>query len=564
MTMLLATGSVDFLQLGIGLFGGLGLFLFGMHQMASGLKAAAGTSMKQLLARLTTNRFLAVFTGALVTAVIQSSSVTTVLVVGFVSAGVMTFAQSVGVIMGANIGTTVTAQIVAFDVAQLAWLMVGCGFAVESLARRKGLQHYGMMLLGLGLLFLGMEQMSNAAEPLREYDPFIQMMKQVSNPLWGILLGAIFTAVIQSSSATTGLVIVLASQGFLTLEGGIALAIGANVGTCVTALLASVGKPVGAVRAAAVHIQFNLLGAAIWYAFIPELAELARAISPSFESLDGMRQLAAETPRQIANANTIFNVANVLLMIGFTTPLARFTMRLIPDRPQPKPARIEPKYLEPLYLESPSMALDQVQRELQHMGQILVTTLDAAPSAVIQGGRQQLQAIAKSDSDVDHLHAEVLKYLRSIARDQMQPSDTARLSDLIAVANQLESIGDITARDLVTQGLHRLEADLTMSEETQRAFRPLVSAVVDSLRNALAALESGDMQLAQNVIDRKAQVRSLARAATDHLGRRLLADEPNRVELFRLETEVVGQSQRLFYHTLQIANTVLAGNHSAR
>jgi phosphate:Na+ symporter len=218
-------------------WGGLRLFLYGMHRMADGLKAAAGDGMKRLLARLTSNRFTAAITGAIVTAVIQSSSVTTVLVVGFVSAGLMSLSQSVGVIMGANVGTTITAQIVAFKVTKYAWLMIALGFAMNSIAKRNQYRHYGLMILGLGMLFVGMEQMSVATNPLRTYEPFIELMQKMDNPLWGIFLGALFTAVVQSSSATTGIVIMLASQGFLSLEGGIALTIGANVGTCFTAVL---------------------------------------------------------------------------------------------------------------------------------------------------------------------------------------------------------------------------------------------------------------------------------------------------------------------------------------
>lgn len=556
MPALFASNSVDLLDLTIGLVGGLGLFLFGMHQMADGLKAAAGAGMKHLLARLTTNRFTAAITGAIVTAIIQSSSVTTVLVVGFVSAGLMSVPQSIGVIMGANVGTTVTAQIVAFNVTQLAWLMVAFGFALRSFAKRKQPQHYGMMLLGLGLLFLGMEQMSHAAEPLRDYEPFIQMMKRMDNPLWGILLGALFTAVIQSSSATTGIVIVLASQGFLTLDGGIALAIGANVGTCVTAILAAIGKPVEAVRAAVVHVLFNLVGAMVWFAFIPQLADVARAISPSFETLEGVGRLAAETPRQIANANTIFNVANVLVLIWFTTPIARFTMRLLPSRPQPGPDQLAPEYLQQIYLDTPSLALDRVQLELQHMGKVLIRLLEQAPAVVINGSEEQLQEIASIDAGIDKLHTAILKYLRSIAVDEMTKSETGRLAELIAVANQLENIGDIVARDLVAQGHHRLDADLRFSEGTQAAFLPLGQAVVVALRDSLTALQDDNIELAREVVSRKASIQNYAQQAMDHLGKRLLADEPHRVALFRMESELVSQAQRLYYHAKQIAKIV--------
>ncbi len=293
--MLLAAAELDLVGLTIGLCGGLALFLYGMHELSDGLQAAAGERMKALLGKVTSNRFVAALTGAIVTAVIQSSSVTTVLVVGFVSAGLMSLTQSVGVIMGANVGTTITAQLVAFQVTQLAWLMVAVGFALASLSRRDQFRHSGTMLLGLGLLFLGLDQMSSATSPLQTYPLFLQLLRTLNHPVSGILIGAVFTALVQSSSATTGVVVMLASQGFLSLEAGIALAIGANIGTCVTAVVAAIGKPVDAVRVAVVHVLFNVLGALLWVGFIDQLADLARQISPAAVELQGIQRAAAET-----------------------------------------------------------------------------------------------------------------------------------------------------------------------------------------------------------------------------------------------------------------------------
>jgi len=269
------------LQLGAlltGLGGGLALFLYGMRKMTESLKTVAGGGMKSLLAKLTTNRFTAALAGILITAVIQSSSVTTVLVVGFISAGLMTLSQSIGVILGASVGTTITAQIIAFKVTQYALLFIAVGFLMELTARKEAVKHYGIMLMGLGLLFFGMELMSQATYPLRSYAPFIELMQSMKNPLYGILIGTLFTAVVQSSSATTGVVIVLAGQGFISLDAGIALVFGANVGTCITALLATIGKPREAVRAAVVHVVYKVLGVLIWLAFIPQLAEVVRPI----------------------------------------------------------------------------------------------------------------------------------------------------------------------------------------------------------------------------------------------------------------------------------------------
>ena len=277
-----ASGSdIEWFDMGMKLLGGLALFLFGMEQMADSLKAVAGERMKLILAKLTTNRFMGAVTGAFVTAIIQSSSVTTVLVVGFITAGLMSMAQSVGVIMGANIGTTITAQIVAFKVTKFALLMVAAGFGMLFASKQEKIKQYGGMLMGLGLVFFGMSVMSDAMSPLRSYQPFLDLMTRMDNPLIGILVAAGFTGLIQSSSATTGIVIVMATQGFISLEAGIALAFGANIGTCVTAMLAAIGKPREAVRAAAVHVLFNVFGVLLWVGLIPHLAEVVTWLSPA-------------------------------------------------------------------------------------------------------------------------------------------------------------------------------------------------------------------------------------------------------------------------------------------
>ncbi len=321
---------IEFGALITGLGGGLALFLFGIRQMTESLKIVAGSSMKGLLARLTANRFTAALAGAIITAVIQSSSVTTVLVVGFVSAGLLTLSQSIGVIIGANVGTTITAQIIAFNVYQYGLLMIAIGFLTDVVAKSEKIKQWGIVLMGLGLIFFGMELMSNATGPLRQWPPFIDAMQNMRNPLLSILFGLIFTAIVQSSSATTGIVIVLASQGLISLESGIGLVFGANIGTCVTAIISAFGRPREAVQAAWIHVVFNIGGVLLWMFFIPQFAQLARGISPSANYLEGSARLAADTPRQIANAHTLFNVGNTFLFIWFTGPLAKLVDRIVP------------------------------------------------------------------------------------------------------------------------------------------------------------------------------------------------------------------------------------------
>jgi phosphate:Na+ symporter len=335
--------GINWWNMGMHLFGGLAIFLFGMEQMASALKKVAGDRMKTILAKLTTNRFMGVLTGAFVTAIIQSSSVTTVMLVGFVTAGLMSLSQAVGVIFGANIGTTVTAQIVAFKVTHYALLLVAVGFVLIFTSKKDRTKQYGALIMGLGLIFFGLGIMSSAMKPLRSFEPFLQLMRDVSAPALGILIAAVFTGLIQSSSATTGVVIAMASQGLISLEGGIALIMGANIGTCVTAGLAAIGKPREAVRVAVAHVTFNVAGVAVMVWFIPVLADVVRTISPVADDLSGIDRLAAETPRQIANAHTVFNVLFSLLFLPLAGLVARFCERVVPDRPVVEPTVIKPK-----------------------------------------------------------------------------------------------------------------------------------------------------------------------------------------------------------------------------
>jgi phosphate:Na+ symporter len=341
----------------IALFGGLAVFLFGMERMSESLEAVAGERMKSVLRRFTRNRVSAAITGTVVTAVIQSSSVTTVLVVGFVSAGLMSMTQSIGIIMGANMGTTVTAQLVAFDVTRFALPGLAVGFALRFFARSARQRLYGEMMMGVGFLFLGMATMSQGMTPLRAHPPFLDLMKAMEQPLLAILVAAAFTALVQSSSATTGIVVVLAALGCISLSAGIAVALGANIGTCATALLAAIGKPTEALRAAAVHVVFNLAGALRWLGLIDQLAQIATWLSPSHAGLPAAERLALETPRQIANANTAFNLINAMLFLPLAGALARLVERLIPLRNEAASERVQPKFLDPVLLETPLLAL---------------------------------------------------------------------------------------------------------------------------------------------------------------------------------------------------------------
>ena len=555
----LAQATTDSLQVGailMGLVGGLALFLFGLEQMSDALKLIAGEGMRKVLAKLTTNRFTGAFAGAFVTAIVQSSSVTTVLVVGFISAGLMSLAQSIGVIMGANIGTTITAQLIAFKITHYSLFLVAIGFFTFFCSRNERARHFGHMTMGLGLIFFGMQLMSDGTKPLRSYQPFMDMMLQMDNPFWAILLAAGFTALVQSSSATTGLVITLAAQGFISLDAGIALIFGANIGTCITAGLASLGKPREAVRAAVVHVLFNVAGVVIWFGFIPQLAMLVTWMSPISPSLQGAERLAAETPRQIANAHTVFNVTNTFLLIWFTTPMAWLVQRIVPERVEPEPEVSKPKYLDPILLQTPSLAMDIVRMEIGRLGAAALHMMRGALDTVIHGSSEELDALEEMDNSVDALHGAVVTYLGRLSQENLSDRQSEQLHDYLAAANYVESIGDMIETNLVDAGRDRLRLNLEISDETEEVLRSMNTAVVRASERAIRAIVSNDKQCAQEVADAKQELNGLASQAEVHLSRRLSADAPNRLAVFRLESEMMEYLKRMYYFAKRIAKLV--------
>ena len=558
------TDDLDQLEMGMGLFGGLALFLAGMEQMGDGLKAAAGERMKDILAKLTRTRVHAAVTGAIVTAVIQSSSVTTVLVVGFVSAGLLTLTQSVGVIMGANIGTTVTAQIVAFKVEKAALLMIAVGFGMIFVAKQDRLRHYGAILMGLGLVFFGMGIMSDTMRPLRDYEPFLDLMASMDNPFLAILVGAGFTALVQSSSATTGIVIVMASQGFVSLEAGIALALGANIGTCITAMLASLGKPPEAVRAGVVHVLFNVLGAILWIGFISQLADLATAVSPARPELSGTARLAAETPRQIANANTLFNAINTVIFLGFAGVLARIATALVPDRPVDERLVVQPKFLDKELIATPALALERVRLELGHLGEIVQEMVAKIPDAIESGEVAPLDELARMDDQVDLLETEIIRYLGQVRKQSLSDWESQDFTTLMRATDNLESIGDIIETDFVTIGKNRIEQKLEASDAMKSMLLELHAVVSKALALAVQAVRDEDQRAAQEVVALKGEVDRRIDGALAHQAGKLVEDDPKRVAIFRLEMELVDKLKRIHTLSKRIARGVLPEELASR
>jgi phosphate:Na+ symporter len=410
--------------------------------------------------------------------------------------------------------------------------------------------------MGIGLIFFGMDQMSTATRPLRSYQPFIDLMQQMQNPLLGILVGAVFTAIVQSSSATIGIIIVLASQGFIALEAGIALTFGANIGTSVTAMLASIGKPREAVQTAMIHILFNVIGVTVWFGFIDQLAALVRWISPTTSGLEGLAKLAADTPRQIANAHTIFNVTNTLIFIWFTAPLAGLVRRLIPEHLLVGSERVRPKYLDENLLETPELALDRVRLELRRLGSYTLRMVQQALATVIHGTEEDLEQLESMDEDVDSLYGAIVTYLGQLSQEDLLSRISERLSDYMAIANYLENIGDLVETNLVEAGSERLGYNVHISEATQEILTALHQKVTWSIGAALEALDRSDQHLAEEVMASKLTINRLADAAASHLAHRLTADEPNRLNTFRIETEIIEYLKRVYYFAKRIAKVV--------
>jgi phosphate:Na+ symporter len=544
------------LQLIFGLLGGLALFLYGMGQMADSLKVVAGDRMKSILAHLTRNRVTGVLTGAFVTAVIQSSSVTTVLVVGFISAGIMTLSQSVGVILGADIGTTVTAQIIAFNIKEYSLLLVAAGFVVMFAARRETTRHYGTAVMGLGLVFLGMGIMGEAMKPLRTWQPFLGVMAGLENLWLGIAVGALFTALVQASAATIGIIIVLGSQGLVTLPAGVAILLGANIGTTVTALLASIGRPREAQRAAVIHLIFKVVGVLIWVFLIQQLIWLAVQVSPSHPELAGTARLAAETPRQIANAHTLFNVVNTLLFLPFTGAFVWLVRRLVPDRKNGD-RTVKIKYLDDGLVRTPSFALDRARLEMLHMGDLVRAMLKDILPATLGGDREGLQEFSRRDDQVDQLHGEIVTYLGRVSQEALTASQTEELMQLMEATNDLENIGDIIETNLVSLGRSRLDDGVHVSAATAAVLEEFHSSVSRALDMAIVAVSQKNEAAATEVVGMKGEINRLADSAAIHEARRLVAHEPGRLAAYTFEVDVLESLRRVFYFTKRMARAAL-------
>lgn len=377
----------------MGLLGGLALFLYGMQMMSQGLENAAGNKMQQILEKLTANRFLGVLVGALITAVIQSSSATTVMVVGFVNAGMMTLNQAVWIIMGANIGTTITGQLIALDAGAVAPIIAFIGVILIIFSKKEKIGYVGSILAGLGILFIGMDMMGSSMEPLAQSQSFISLLTKFSNPILGILAGTIFTAIIQSSSASVGILQTLAGSGIVTLDSAAFILFGQNIGTCITAFLAALGANRNAKRTTIIHITFNVIGTIIF--------TILCITTPLIPVLQGMTESA---PKQIADLHTMFNVTTTLILLPFGTALTKLAQHILPDPKTGESVQGQIGHLQTKnsdVLGMASITLEETKRKLEDMLFLAEQNVHSSYDVFLQCDRNVFQQIEKREEQVD-------------------------------------------------------------------------------------------------------------------------------------------------------------------
>lgn len=452
-------------ELLLGLLGGLALFLYGMQMMSNNLEAAAGNKMKQILEKLTTNRFMGILVGAGITALIQSSSATTVMTVGFVNSGLMSLNQAVWIIMGANIGTTITGQLIALDVGALAPLIAFIGVVLVVFVKNKKLQHVGGIVAGVGVIFIGMGMMSDAMLPLRDEPEFIQLMTSFKNPLLGVLAGALFTAVIQSSAASIGILQALAVSGVISLHSAVFVLFGQNIGTCITAVLASVGTNRNAKRTTAIHLMFNVVGTLIFIilCMVTPFVDWMIATNP------------ANPAAQIANVHTIFNIATTVILFPFGPMLVNIAKKILPDT-QVKHVMDADQWFEGLmaskhHLGVSTIAISQIHEEIRDMLAMASTNVSESFKAMEQGpGEDGIQEIADREEEIDLSNVRLSKKISKVLVLDQTPQDIEALNKMYSILGNIERIGD-HAMNLAEYAQTIQEKNLNFSDYAKNEFK---------------------------------------------------------------------------------------------
>ncbi len=525
----------------VGLVGGLGLFLFGIQMMASGMQKVAGDRLRHILEVLTGKPIIGVCTGIIVTVLLQSSSTTSVMLVGFVNAGLMNLSQAVSAIMGANIGTTITAQVISFEVEFLALPAIGVGALLNFFGRRRFSRYMGQGILGFGLLFLGLITMSDAVAPLKEHPLFLDLLVRFGEqPLLGILVSALFTAAIQSSSGATGIIIALTLQELLTLEAAIALILGTNIGTCITVLLAGFGASVPAKRAALAHILFNVIGVVVILFFLSPFTDLV---------LDSAKTVA----RQTANAHTIFNLFNLIIIFPFFKYFVRMVTFFVPG--EEAEVDIGPKYLDRRMLRTPVAAINASKQELLRMAKISRDMVKSTMEDIFyKGNLKKIPHVLQMEELIDGLEKEINGYLQDFSQHSLTRQQTYIISGIMNATNDIERIGD-HAQNVVYLAETVWDERLQLSETAKGEVFSLYHQVDDMLNKAITALTHEDVSLAREVIKQDDVVDDMERTM-----RKNHIDRVNRMECLPsvgvTYLDILSNLERIADHATNLAQIV--------
>lgn len=539
------------MEIAINLMGGLGLFLYGMNLMGDGLQKSAGTKLKRIVELLTSNVIMGVIVGALVTAIIQSSSATTVMVVGFVNAGIMTLPQAIGVIMGANIGTTITAQLVSLDLVGLAPVALGTGIVLYLFSSKPKVKTAAEILIGFGILFTGMDFMKDAVKPLREYEGFIMAIQTLGqNPILGVLLGFGITAIVQSSSASMGMLLALASTGSITLGVALPILYGENIGTCVTSLISSIGASKNARRAAIMHLTFNIIGTLVFMFILTKpITMIVNNLNPN------------DVSRQIANSHTLFNITNVLLLLPFSKLIVKLTMRLVPEKEDEIEDRKVVKYIDERMMETPSIALSNTIKEILRMGDKSKKALVNSMDGLLEKSESKIKKSFKEEQKVNNLQKIILNYLLKLSKTSLNNESRESVDALFNTVNDIERIGD-HAENIAELAQILLEKDLSLSKEGSEQLVQMYNKVVDNYTYALQAMENSDIDLACKVIKMEEQIDMMEKVCRENHMRRLnenLCTIDNGV----VYLDVISNLERISDHSVNIAQQVIkSGNKS--
>lgn len=536
------------MDIAIGIMGGLGLFLYGMNLMGDGLQKSAGSKLKRIIELLTSNVIMGVLVGMVVTMVIQSSSATTVMVVGFVNAGIMSLTQAIGVIMGANIGTTITAQLVSLDVDFLAPVALGIGIVIYMFSNKPKHKNIAEILIGFGILFTGMDFMKEAVKPLAGYQGFTDMLLSFGHhPILGVLMGFAITAIVQSSSASMGMLIALASQGLIPITAALPILYGENIGTCVTSLISSIGASRNARRAAIMHLTFNVLGSMIFMFILSKpIVAIVTAIDPT------------DAVRQIANAHTLFNILNVIVLLPFNKLIVKLALKLVPETKgeQDDDDKVV-KYIDDRMIETPSIALANIIKETLRMGEKSKESLNAAMDGIVDKSKEKIELSFKREKLINELQKSILNYLLKLSKASLNEDSRETVDALFNTVNDIERIGD-HAENIAELAKDIVDLEISFSDVGIGELKDMYNKVVSTYTYALEAMRTSNVELACKVIKMEEQVDMMEKSCrANHMNR--LNSSSCSIESGVIYLDIISNLERVSDHAVNIAQQVIAG-----